>query len=140
MNNPARAPLGCSAYNVDGYLYCKIVDATWHPSEKPFRYCHCNSIKHHWSMECADMKEPYAVICKNSTVGAEDVMVKNSDISTHPHYHRNSKGKLVSCYHVCRSVLISPGFWFGSTCGFPIEHYLWEKVWPFTLITSWLGL
>ncbi len=44
------------------------------------------------------------------------------------------------CYHRCRSVLLSWGFWLGLTLGFPVEHLLWEKVWPFTLVTRALGL
>jgi hypothetical protein len=56
-----------------------------------------------------------------------------------PHYHR-SNGALHACYHQCRNALLSWGFWLGLTVGFPIEHYLWEKVWPFSELTSWLGL
>jgi hypothetical protein len=28
----------------------------------------------------------------------------------------------------------------GTTVGFPLEHFLYEKVWPFTLLTKFLGL
>ena len=31
-------------------------------------------------------------------------------------------------------------FWLGLTTGFPIEHFLWEHVWPFYMVTKWLGL
>jgi len=31
-------------------------------------------------------------------------------------------------------------FWLGLTLGFPFEHFLWEHVWPFKLISKWLGL
>jgi hypothetical protein len=31
-------------------------------------------------------------------------------------------------------------FWLGLTFGFPFEHFLWEHVWPFKLISKWLGL
>ena len=54
------------------------------------------------------------------------------------HYHEDQMGLLVECYHKCRSGI--PGFVIGTLVAFPIEHYLYEKVWPFTLITKWLGL
>lgn len=56
-----------------------------------------------------------------------------------PHYHR-SNGVLHACYHKCRSALFSWAFWAGMTIGFPLEHYLWVKVWPFSAVTSWMGL
>lgn len=59
---------------------------------------------------------------------------------TKPHYHMDEYGTLVKCYHACKSTFFSLGFWAGLTLGFPVEHWLWEKVWPFTLITEWLGL
>jgi hypothetical protein len=31
-------------------------------------------------------------------------------------------------------------FILGTTIGFPIEHILYDKVWPFTLVTKLLGL
>lgn len=61
-----------------------------------------------------------------------------------PHTHVDKEGFLVDCYHSTRSVLGSPSFWIGSitstVLSFPFEHYLYEKVWPFTLITQALGL
>ena len=57
-----------------------------------------------------------------------------------PHTHVDEQGKLVRCYHQCRSALTSVGFWVGLTLGFPLEHLLYEKVPPFTYITHWLGL
>jgi hypothetical protein len=63
------------------------------------------------------------------------------DISGKAHHiHVDEHGILHRCYHKCRGVVTSFGFWVGLTLGFPVEHYLWEKVWPFTLITKWLGL
>jgi hypothetical protein len=60
-----------------------------------------------------------------------------------PHYHVNEVGKLVRCYHACKSLLTSIEFWVGtivsSTLSFPIEHALWEKT-PLHYITEWLGL
>ena len=56
------------------------------------------------------------------------------------HYHKDEKGLLVKCYHSCRANFLNWGFWAGLTMGFPLEHVLWEKVWPFKLITEWLGL
>lgn len=42
--------------------------------------------------------------------------------------------------HQLRHTLLRPAFWLGLTLGFPLEHLLWEKCWPFDLITRWLGL
>jgi hypothetical protein len=36
--------------------------------------------------------------------------------------------------------VLSWGFWIGLTIGFPLELFLWEKVWPFARLTSVLGL
>lgn len=61
-----------------------------------------------------------------------------------PHTHRDRRGRLIECYHKCRhttlSTITSPPFWFGVTFSFPIEHFLWEKVFPFNAISAWLGL
>ena len=56
------------------------------------------------------------------------------------HYHRGPKGKLVACYHTCHSVLASPAFWIGTFITWPVEHYVWEHVWPFQLLASAMGL
>ncbi len=60
------------------------------------------------------------------------------------HYHKDDAGILVRCYHHSVSVLKQPGFWVGNAVttiiGFPFEHYLYDKVYPFTLITHWLGI
>lgn len=42
--------------------------------------------------------------------------------------------------HGVRHTLLRWQFWAGLTLGFPLEHFLWEKLWPFTLVTKWLGL
>ena len=57
-----------------------------------------------------------------------------------PHYHTDEHGLLVKCYHGTRSLLTNWQFWVGLTLGFPLEHLLWEKVWPFSVITDWMGL
>ena len=57
-----------------------------------------------------------------------------------PHYHRIPKGKLVACYHTCHSVLASPAFWIGTFITWPVEHYVWEHVWPFQLLALAMGL
>jgi len=57
-----------------------------------------------------------------------------------PHYHTTEDGWLVQCYHKSRAAVLSLGFWVGLTIGFPLEHLLWEKVWPFKLFTHWMGL
>lgn len=56
------------------------------------------------------------------------------------HTHVNEQGVWVKCYHRCRTSIASPGFWIGLTLGFPLEHLLWEKAWPFKLLTHWWGL
>ena len=57
-----------------------------------------------------------------------------------PHYHIDEGGFLVRCYHNGRSLLTNWQFWAGLTLGFPVEHFLWEKVPPFMWLTQWLGL
>jgi hypothetical protein len=57
-----------------------------------------------------------------------------------PHYHLDERGLLVRCYHNGRALLTNWQFWAGMTLGFPLEHFLWENVWPFKLITDLLGL
>lgn len=56
------------------------------------------------------------------------------------HAHRSSDGRWVECYHRCRSTLQDSSFWIGVTLSFPIEHFIWEHLWPFNLITHWMGL
>jgi hypothetical protein len=56
------------------------------------------------------------------------------------HFHADEQGLLRACYHKCRTSALSWGFWIGLTIGFPFEHLLWEKVWPFKEITKALGL
>jgi hypothetical protein len=52
---------------------------------------------------------------------------------THEHGHYDRKGVLHRCYHKCRSNL-GFSFWVGMTIGYPLEHLLWEHVWPFKLV------
>lgn len=56
------------------------------------------------------------------------------------HYHPNEHGLLVKCYHKGKKLLFTIEFWIGVTLSFPLEHFIWEKVWPFYLLTEWLGL
>ena len=56
------------------------------------------------------------------------------------HTHQTEQGLAVKCYHHCRGVFTSVGFWIGMTVGYPLEHALWEHVYPFTLIMGLLGL
>jgi hypothetical protein len=56
------------------------------------------------------------------------------------HFHTDERGVLVKCYHGTKTVLTDYSFWIGLTLGFPFEHLLWEKVWPFKMLTVWLGL
>ncbi len=57
-----------------------------------------------------------------------------------PHYHPDEQGLLVKCYHNGRSLLADVRFWIGVTVSFPLEHFIWEHVWPFYIITHWMGL
>jgi len=61
-------------------------------------------------------------------------------VPSDPHFHKTKNGVLIECYHKCRQLLLSWQFWLGTTLGFPLEHLIWEKVWPFRLLTHWLGL
>lgn len=56
------------------------------------------------------------------------------------HYHKTEDGLLVKCYHNCRSLLTDWKFALGVTVSFPIEHFLWTKVWPFYELAEVLGL
>jgi len=57
-----------------------------------------------------------------------------------PHFHKDEFGFLVKCYHGTKNNLASYSFWIGMTIGFPIEHFIWEKLPGFRAITHWLGL
>lgn len=54
--------------------------------------------------------------------------------------HVDERGFVTKCYHECKNVLWNASFWIGMTIGFPLEHFLYEKVWPFKLITEAMGL
>ena len=56
------------------------------------------------------------------------------------HTHVDERGALVKCYHETKSILLSFSFWLGVTLSFPLEHFIWEKVWPFYMLTELLGL
>ena len=57
-----------------------------------------------------------------------------------PHVHADEKGVLHTCYHRCRTTLSDWGFWVGITLTYPLEHFLWEHVPPFSWILSLMGL
>ncbi len=56
------------------------------------------------------------------------------------HTHPDESGKLIKCYHETKSMLLSTNFWIATIVSFPFEHFLWEKIWPFYLISHWLNL
>lgn len=56
------------------------------------------------------------------------------------HYHEVKPGFVVRCYHKCRGILTNWQFWAGLTLGFPVEHFLYERVPPFVQIARLLGL
>ena len=72
---------------------------------------------------------------------AEDYELEtDTKLLAKPHFHKGEKGFMVKCYHESKSLLFNWRFWAGMTLGFPCEHLLWEKVFPFSHITHWLGL
>lgn len=56
------------------------------------------------------------------------------------HYHQDERGLWVRCYHGSRALLTNWMFWLGVTVSFPLEHLIWTKLWPFTLVKHWFGL
>lgn len=56
------------------------------------------------------------------------------------HYHPDESGLLHKCWHRCRTSVLQPGFWLGVTLSFPLEHLIWERLWPLNLLTKALGL
>ena len=60
---------------------------------------------------------------------------------TKKHWHIDDySGFAYVCYHSCKALITNWQFWLGLTLGFPIEHFLWVKVWPLSLLTFWSGL
>lgn len=57
-----------------------------------------------------------------------------------PHHHLDANGVLRKCWHECRSLLVTWQFWIGVTLSFPIEHFLWERVPPFSYIARLIGM
>lgn len=69
-----------------------------------------------------------------------------------PHLHFNERtGKYVECFHEdeskinsamrqARQLLTNWQFWLGMTISFPIEHWLWTKLWPLAEISHYMGL
>lgn len=64
----------------------------------------------------------------------------NRVLPSEEHYHTDSQGFLVKCYHKVKPTFLSISFWLGVTLSFPIEHFIWEHVWPFAQIAAVLGL
>lgn len=56
------------------------------------------------------------------------------------HYHRDTQGRFISCYHECRTLFSQPSFWVLTTFSFPLEHFIWEKLPPFCWLAQMLGL
>jgi len=56
------------------------------------------------------------------------------------HYHKDENGFMTKCYHSTKNNLLNGSFWLGLTIGFPIEHFIWEKLPVFRDITHFLGL
>lgn len=57
------------------------------------------------------------------------------------HYHKDEQGFLVRCYHKGRLGLKT---WILAIClataVFPIEHYVWTHIPPFTNVAEFLGI
>jgi len=66
--------------------------------------------------------------------------LKGRKVENTYHEHVDKQGIVHRCYHSCRNLLTNWQFWAGLTLGFPVEHLLWEKLWPFYLVTQWFGL
>lgn len=56
------------------------------------------------------------------------------------HEHTDPQGFVHRCWHSCQNILTNWQFWAGLTLGFPVEHFIWERVYPLYLISHWLGL
>jgi hypothetical protein len=56
------------------------------------------------------------------------------------HIHIDNQGLVHYCYHSCKNTLLSASFWLGVTLSYPLEHYLWESVPPFSYIAAYFGL
>ena len=54
----------------------------------------------------------------------------------HPHTHTDEQGKLVQCYHECKSQMKTLSFWVLMTLTFPLEHMIWEYIPPFSMINA----
>ena len=100
--------------------------------------------------KCAVKRRNNSLVCERCDAVADTNGVINCAyddsfdvVGKEPHYHVSETGKLVRCYHACKSLLTSIEFWVGtivsSTMSFPIEHALWEKT-PLHHITEWFGL
>lgn len=59
---------------------------------------------------------------------------------SHEHTHVTPKGKVVTCYHKCKNTLTDASFWIGVTVSYPLEHALWEHLWPFSLLAELIGM
>lgn len=98
-----------------------------------------------WAATCSDC-DSYEVAYHLASKWANDTgsvlcdPVPLARSTTCGHTHTTEKGILVKCYHKCKNVLSDYGFWVGMTIGFPIEHFIWERVPPFNLLTKFLGL
>jgi hypothetical protein len=105
----------------------------YHSIEGPFRCTSLNPIT--WTkLELSELG-----------VGA-DAKLEDRDSDIHYnvkhayHTHMDERGMLVKCYHESKSVVLSIGFWFGTLIAFPLEHFIWEHIPPFSLLTKLLGL
>jgi len=79
-------------------------------------------------------------LIKAGRIPAPPKIMRADYIPQEPHYHIDDRGFAIKCYHSCKTMLMNWQFWAGLTMGFPLEHLLWEKVWPFYLITKFMGL
>lgn len=61
--------------------------------------------------------------CDECLLGIDD----GTPVGT-PHYHKNSEGDWVKCYHECKSIVRQPSFWILTTLTFPIEHGIWGMI------------
>lgn len=56
------------------------------------------------------------------------------------HTHIDKSGILHKCYHECKDTVLNWKFVVGITLSWPLEHALYQYVWPFKLVSKFLGI
>ena len=94
-----------------------------------------------WNTIKKDLSESYASCYTSQLANQHNYTVcKPKLLRKKFHTHKDEKGLLVRCYHHSKNTLLSISFWLGVTLSFPLEHFIWTKVWPFAWITGYFHL